>query len=205
MMKAQLREGRRIVKLELERLKKLWRVDQSERVAAGQKKMTLKAWLQHTKKHNEFIILEVQNKEYANLINYKDDAFFFDTTGTQSQHTKEVIQRALTKPHILEQMSECSWGAPTDSSIDITMGPFGDHDDENNESTQPATQETTQICTQETVLDLTGDISGEDDFFSLPPSSPTLPQLQTPSKDPRKTPYKRIIMMLEDPRNSRNS
>ncbi|KAK1246410.1 hypothetical protein MKX08_000212 [Trichoderma sp. CBMAI-0020] len=149
----------------------------------------------HTKKHDEFLILEVQNKEYADLINYKDDPFFYNTTGTRLKHIKEVIQRALTKPHILEQMSECSWGAPTNSSIDITIGPFGN---------QP-TQETTQVCTQETFFDLIGDISGEDDFYSLPPSSPTLPRLKTPSKDPLKTPYKRIMTMLEDHRKSRNS
>lgn len=101
--------------------------------------MMLKAWLQHTKKHEEFLILEVQNKEYANLINYKDDPFFFDTLGSRLQYVKEVIQRALTKPHILEQMSECSWGDPTNSSVDIRMGPFGDEDDENNEATQEIT------------------------------------------------------------------
>ncbi|KAK1238254.1 hypothetical protein MKX08_002833 [Trichoderma sp. CBMAI-0020] len=205
MMKAQLQEGRRVVKLELERLKKLWRDDQSQRVATGQKKMTLKAWLQHTKKHDEFLILEVQNKEYADLINYKDNPFFYDTTGTRSKHIKEVIQRALTKPHILEQMSECSWGALTNSSIDITMGPFGDCDNNNDKGIQEPTQETTQACTQETAFDLTGDTSSEDDFHSLPPSSPTLPRLETPSKDPRKTPYKRIMMMLEDHRKSRSS
>lgn len=205
MMKAQLREGRRVVKLEIERLKKLWRDDQAERVAAGQKRTRFKAWLQHTKKHEEFLILEVQNKEYADLINYKEDRFLIDTTGSRSQHVKDVIQRALTKPHILEQMSECSWGDPTNSSVDITMGPFGDEDDENNEATQETTQETTQICTQETFPSLAGDISGEDDFYSLPPSSPTLPVLKTSSKEPRKTPYKKIIRILEDHRKTQNS
>ncbi|KAK1246383.1 hypothetical protein MKX08_000185 [Trichoderma sp. CBMAI-0020] len=61
-----------------------------------------------------------------------------------------------------------------------------------------------KACTQETFFNLTGDISGEDDFYSLPLSSPTLPRLKMPSKDPLKTLYKRIMIILEDHRKSRN-
>ncbi|KAL7940568.1 hypothetical protein V8C42DRAFT_223904 [Trichoderma barbatum] len=162
--------------------------------------MTFKAWLDHTGKHSDFLFLEVHNKEFAVLLNYKEDAFFIDITGQRSQRVEEVIQRALKKPHILEQMSECSWGAPTNSSVDIRLGPFGDEDDDNNEATQEETQETTQDYTQETLPDLAGDVSDEDDFHSLP-SPPTLPRLKTPSK----TPYRKIQMMLEDFRKTRNS
>lgn len=45
MMKSQLREGRRIVRLEVERLKQMWRDDQVERLATGQKRIALKSWL----------------------------------------------------------------------------------------------------------------------------------------------------------------
>lgn len=203
MMKAQLREGRRVVNLELKRLKTLYREDQATRRAAGLKRMTTAAWLQLTKRHEEFLILEVQNKEYARLIGLKDDPFFFDLVGSRSrsQHTEEVIQRALTRPRILEQMSECSWGALTNSSVDITMGPFGDDDDdENDEATQEETQETTQKTVTDPFDDLPDDISGEEDFYSLP-SSPTLPKLKTPSK----TPYKNIMRMLKDFKEARNS
>lgn len=141
-------------------------------------------------------------KEFANLLGYNDDAFFIDTTGQRAQHVEEVIQRALTKPHILEQMSECSWGAGSNSSIDITMGPFNDQNDDHNKATQEQMQETTQDYTQETIFDLTGDISSEDDFHSLP-SSP--PLLKTPSKKPPKARWKEISKMLEEFKKTRDS
>jgi DDE superfamily endonuclease len=209
MMKAQLREGRRVVRLEMERLKNLWRADRAERQISKQKVLTFKAWLQHTGKGDEFLFLEVQNKEFADLLGYNNDAFFIDTTGQRSQHVEEVIQRALTKPHILEQMSECSWGAGSNSSIDITMGPFNDQNDDQNKATQEETQETTQDYTKETIFDLTGDVSSEDEFLSLPPSSPTLPALKTPSKMPSKTPstgrWKEISKIIEEYKKTRNS
>ncbi|QYT04663.1 hypothetical protein H0G86_011567 [Trichoderma simmonsii] len=205
MMKAQLREGRRIVNLELSRLKKAYTAAITERRAVGLKRIPRKAWLDLTKQHEEFLILKVQNKEYAALINYKDDPFFFNTTGSRSQHTEEVIQRALTRPHILEQMSECSWGTETDGSIDIVMGPFQDDNDEDEdeevieeasqEASQEATQETTQEGTQETLPSLAGDVGSDDEFYS-PPSSPTLPR--------SKSRYHDIQKILADYRQSRN-
>lgn len=204
MMKAQLREGRRVVRLEIERLKKLWRDDRLERQTSRQKQITFKAWLQLTGKGDEFLFLEVQNKEFADLLGCNNDAFSIDTTGQRYQHVEEVIQRALTKPHILEQMSQCSWGAGTNSSIDITMGPFND-DNDHNKATQEETQEKTQDHTQETIFDLTGDISIEDDSHSRPPSSPTLPLLKTPSKKPFISRYKKIKIMLKDFKKTRNS
>lgn len=68
------------------------------------------------------------------------------------------------------------------------MGPFGDDDDENDEATQEETQETTQKTVTNPFDDLPHDISGEEDFYSLP-SSPTLPR--------SKTLYKNIMKMLE--------
>ncbi|KAM0257851.1 hypothetical protein ACHAQJ_004155 [Trichoderma viride] len=88
---------------------------------------------------------------------------------------KDVIQRALTKPHILEQTSKCSWGAVTDSPIDIIRGPFGDEEDDYNRATQEATQEAAQESTQQTLPTLAGDVRDNDGFLSAP-SSPTLPR-----------------------------
>ncbi|KAL7918830.1 hypothetical protein ACQKWADRAFT_316213 [Trichoderma austrokoningii] len=156
------------------------------------------------RKGDEFLFLEVQNKEFADLLGYNNDAFFIDTTGQRSQHIEEVIQRALTKPHILEQMSECSWGAGTNSSIDITMGPFNDKNNDENKATQEETQEMTQETIQETVFDLVSDDNSEDEFLSLPPSSPTLPPLKTPSKPPTGR-WKEISKMLKEFKETRNS
>lgn len=101
-MKSQLLEGRRVVRLEIERLKNLWREDRQQRRLPKQKYLTFAAWLDHTRKHEEFLVVEVQNKEFAKLLGYNNDAFFFDTTGQRSQHVEGVIQRALTRPLILD-------------------------------------------------------------------------------------------------------
>lgn len=85
------------------------------------------------------------------------------------------------------------------------MGPFNDENDDQNKTTQEETQETTQDHTQETTFDLTGDVSSEDEFLSLPPSSPTLPLLKTPSKKPTKARWKEISKMLEEFKKTRNS
>ncbi|KAL7787469.1 hypothetical protein V8C37DRAFT_390423 [Trichoderma ceciliae] len=164
--KAQLREARRIVRIEIERLKKLWQDDRLKRLSAGQKRITFKSWLDQTNKKDDFL--------------------------------------ALDKPLILDQLSKYSWGAPTNSSIDIRLGPFGDQDDDNNEATQEETQETIQETIQKTLIDLAGDSSGEDDFLSLPPSSLTLPRLKTPSKT-RERLYNGIRKLLDDFKAARNS
>lgn len=83
--KAQLQEGRRAVKLEMERVKKLWRDDQFERLEVRQKRLAFKAWLQHTGKQEEFSALETRDKEYALLINHKVDHFFADTAGSDQE------------------------------------------------------------------------------------------------------------------------
>ncbi|KAL7799751.1 hypothetical protein V8C37DRAFT_90146 [Trichoderma ceciliae] len=155
-------------------------------------------------KKDNFLALDVQNKQFAALLGYREVPYYIDNPPPLSQHTKEAIMRALKKPLILDQLSECSWGAPTNSSIDIRLGPFGDQDDDNNEATQEETQETIQETTQKTLIDLAGDSSGEDDFLSLPPSSPTLPRLKTPSKT-RERPYNRIRKLLDDFKAARNS
>jgi hypothetical protein len=107
MMKAQLREGRRVVKAEMDWLKKLWQEDRDHRKSINQKRLTFKAWLDESKEKDNFLALDVQNKHYANLLGYGSVPYFFDTE-RQSQHTQEVIQRALTKPLIIDQMSVCS-------------------------------------------------------------------------------------------------
>lgn len=90
MTKAQLQEGRRAVKLEMERVKKLWRDDQFERLEARQKRMAFKAWLRHTGKHEEFSALETRDREYAILINHKVDHFSADTAGSESQQEEDI-------------------------------------------------------------------------------------------------------------------
>ncbi|KAL7787980.1 hypothetical protein V8C37DRAFT_389258 [Trichoderma ceciliae] len=180
MEKAQLREARRI------------------------KRITFKSWLDQTNKKDDFLALDVQNKQFAALLGYREVPYYIDNPPLLSQHTKEAIMHALKKPLILDQLSECSWGAPTNSLIDIRLGPFSDQDDDNNEATQEETQETTQETTQKTLIDLAGDSSGEDDFLSLPLSSLTLPRLKTPSKT-RERPYNGIRKLLDDFKAARNS
>jgi hypothetical protein len=85
MTKSQLQEGRRAVKLEMERMKKLWRDDQFERLGARQKRLAFKVWLQHTGKQEEFSALETRDKEYAILINHKVDHFPADTAGSDQE------------------------------------------------------------------------------------------------------------------------
>lgn len=95
-------------------------------------------------------------------------------------------------------MSDYSWGAPINSSVNFYLGPFSDDDNKDDDSvkaiqaiTEEGTQEITQLSTQATVFNLAGDNGGDNNLPSLPLLL-TLPRLETPSK----TLYKNIMKML---------
>ncbi|KJZ69405.1 hypothetical protein HIM_11201 [Hirsutella minnesotensis 3608] len=76
--KRQLRESQRVLRLEMESLRKQWRSDKIHEIDGKAKTLSFKQWLDHTHKADNYLSLEVNNREYQRLLNIRDDSFFID-------------------------------------------------------------------------------------------------------------------------------
>jgi hypothetical protein len=81
-------------------LKKLWQGDRAERLIAGQKQLTFKAWPDHTGKKDDFLLYKVQNKYYVDLLGYTDNE-------AAQEETQETIQNYIqeTFPNLAGDIS----------------------------------------------------------------------------------------------------
>lgn len=168
-------EEHRVIKVEMERLRKRWQYDSTLRQATGQERMTFEAWVDYTyTKKSEFPAPKIRN-----TTNHADPCGRNDATALRSHCVEKITERASEMPLILDQTSEYSWGAGSNSNMDVTTGPFGNQDDDNGDVAQTEGMGTERRELQETSFDVAGDRSDDDEFLSLPPASPTLPKLET--------------------------
>ncbi|KJZ69292.1 hypothetical protein HIM_11328 [Hirsutella minnesotensis 3608] len=112
----QLRESQRILRLEMESLRKQWRGDKIHEVNGKRKTLTFKQWLELTHKADNYLSLEVNNKEYQRLLNIHDDSFFFD-----------IISRGQ-RPGLDEAIQAASQAAKPLSAFDSMHDPDEHHD-----------------------------------------------------------------------------
>ncbi|KJZ69285.1 hypothetical protein HIM_11321 [Hirsutella minnesotensis 3608] len=97
--KRQLRESQRVLRLEMESLRKQWRSDKIHEIDGKAKTLSFKQWLDHTHKADNYLSLEVNNREYQRLLNIRDDSFFID------------IERRGQRPGLDEAIAKASQAA----------------------------------------------------------------------------------------------
>ncbi|KJZ69466.1 hypothetical protein HIM_11149 [Hirsutella minnesotensis 3608] len=114
--KRQLRESQRVLKLKIESLRQQWRGDKVHEIDGRMKTLTFKQWLELTRLADNYISLEVCNKEYRRLLNIHDERFFFD------------IERRGRRPGLDDAIAAASRAAkpltafehpPSDASVEI--------------------------------------------------------------------------------------
>ncbi|KJZ70448.1 hypothetical protein HIM_10150 [Hirsutella minnesotensis 3608] len=106
--------SQRWLKQEMESLRQQWRGDKIYEINGKRKTLNFKQWLDHTRKHEQFINLENNNKEYKRLLNEREDCFFFDTQ--KSAAIDEAIRNASQAYRPILAME---WPA-SDASVEIT-------------------------------------------------------------------------------------
>ncbi|RYC78602.1 hypothetical protein BFJ63_vAg18523 [Fusarium oxysporum f. sp. narcissi] len=75
----QIRATRSILLLDIEKLKVEWRENKEVIINGATTKLQFKKWLKHTGKDKEFLLMDTQRSQMAQLLNEKTDGFIIDT------------------------------------------------------------------------------------------------------------------------------
>ncbi|KJZ71085.1 hypothetical protein HIM_09504 [Hirsutella minnesotensis 3608] len=128
--KRQLRESQRILRREMETLRQQWRDDKVHEIDGKRKTLNFKQWLDLTKKADNYISLECNNKEYLQLLNMRDESFFVDA---ERRGQRPGLDEAIRKASQAAKPLTAFEFPPSDLSIEIfTQRPLEDNpgDDE---------------------------------------------------------------------------
>ena len=158
----------RWLKDKMEAFRSQWRQDKEHEVNGVIKRLTFKQWLQHTKSDQQFLAIEIKNKEYRRLLDQGPDSYFVDTG--HSPEVRSRIQAAQKRPRILSGSRIFDEEIRSDEHpvFDLGDGPIivesdSDSDDYNSDDNEDI------IATQ------------LDETLTTMASSPTLPPLQNDS------------------------
>ncbi|KAH6955616.1 hypothetical protein BKA56DRAFT_603346 [Ilyonectria sp. MPI-CAGE-AT-0026] len=185
--RSQLRSTRAIIIQEITALKARWREENDSRRAQGHPKLTWNQWLDETDNRAQYLSLEAQRKEHADILSQRPKKSF-----------SEARQRACQAARPIIAMDQSAWPDSDDEVEFRGVGPFQDDDDDDIEL--------------EGLKDLGGDhlpdIETPPGITSSPPLDPldpasdpvddsiTTPQL--PVETPRISGYQRVKNVLRE-------
>jgi hypothetical protein len=133
----QLRSMRSILKQEIGRLQDEWRAEKIARFGTTKKKYPFRQWLEESGKDRDFLALEVNHKQFNQILNVKPDGFMIDVPDSQ-----EVRQAKREASRAARPILAMEWPNSDDTVRFTGFGPFNDDDDE---AIPPQDEDDTQI------------------------------------------------------------